>query len=225
MSYNVTTTRKHLLVTLLGCQIVSFIIALCPLIGFGSYGLEAHGTSCGLAWEDTSAASQGYLVLITVVCFALPLAIIVVCYSLIFRTVWKTNKGVGPMADSTSVYRKKKQLQLIKLSVALVVVYVICWTPYAIVSFNITFGQPEEINPMMPRFAAWFAKTEAVLNPIVYVLMSKSFRHNIEHVVCCMDTAVAPTRNLTTFATHGQRIQSEVCDSQVPVTVGISSRE
>ncbi|KAH3893085.1 hypothetical protein DPMN_017228 [Dreissena polymorpha] len=69
------------------CQLISLLLAVSPLLGLGSYGLEAHGTSCGLAWNDRSRTGLGYLMLIGIVCFVTPMTFMGVCYVRIIKTV------------------------------------------------------------------------------------------------------------------------------------------
>ncbi|KAH3706630.1 hypothetical protein DPMN_066018 [Dreissena polymorpha] len=69
------------------CQLISLLLAVSPLLGLGSYGLEAHGTSCGLAWNDRSRTGLGYLMLIGIVCFVVPTTFMGVCYVRIIKTV------------------------------------------------------------------------------------------------------------------------------------------
>ncbi|KAH3731244.1 hypothetical protein DPMN_057252 [Dreissena polymorpha] len=70
-----------------GCQLLSLVLAISPLLGFGSYGLEAHGTSCGLAWNDRSSTGKAYLIGIGTVCYVLPVTITSIVYVLIIKTI------------------------------------------------------------------------------------------------------------------------------------------
>ena len=69
------------------------------------------------------------------------------------------------------------------------VAFVVSWTPYVIVSFYTVFGNPDTINPIISRISAWFAKTVVVWNPIIYALLSKSFRQKAEQLVRCSDAS------------------------------------
>ena len=70
--------------------------------------------------------------------------------------------------------------------------FVISWTPYAIVSFYTVFASPHQFDTILTRTAAWFAKTEVILNPLIYALLNKSFR---EKLVCCSAIAVVATQD------------------------------
>lgn len=77
----------HLLAVVAFCEGTAVLFALFPLFGWGSYGMEAHGTSCGLAWQDRTVNSFSYIVFIGIVSYAIPLVIIAYCYLQIFKTV------------------------------------------------------------------------------------------------------------------------------------------
>lgn len=80
-------SNKSIIKMVLSCQAVALFLALCPLLGWGSYGLEAHGTSCGLEWNDRSPSNWSYIITIGVFCYLLPLTIIVYSYANILKTV------------------------------------------------------------------------------------------------------------------------------------------
>ncbi|XP_052242644.1 opsin-VA-like [Dreissena polymorpha] len=174
-----------------GCQLLSLVLAISPLLGFGSYGLEAHGTSCGLAWNDRSSTGKAYLIGIGTVCYVLPVTITSIVYVLIIKTIRVQQSTVRVMLASSEQAKKRKQeeVHLVITSLGLVVAFVVSWTPYGIVSFYTVFGNPDTINPIISRTSAWFAKTVVVWNPIIYALLSKSFRQKAKQLVRCSDAS------------------------------------
>ena len=80
-------TNVHALIGVLISYSVAAIFSVCPLFGFGSYGLETHKTSCGLAWNDQSLAGRAYIIVIFVFCFLLPVALMAMSYTAIFKVV------------------------------------------------------------------------------------------------------------------------------------------
>ena len=63
--------------------------AVTPLFGWSSYAPEGVQTSCSLAWEERSWSNYSYLILYTLLCFILPVAIIIYCY---FKVLKSLNK-------------------------------------------------------------------------------------------------------------------------------------
>lgn len=61
--------------------------AVAPLFGWSSYGPEGVQTSCSLAWEERSWSNYSYLILYTLLCFILPVAVIIYCYSKVLKSM------------------------------------------------------------------------------------------------------------------------------------------
>jgi len=84
---NTRVSHTTMIKVVLGCEGVALTFALCPLLGWGSYGLEIHGTSCGLAWNDKSVSSYSYLITIGILCYLIPVLIIIYSYWMIWKVV------------------------------------------------------------------------------------------------------------------------------------------
>ena len=72
----------------------------------------------------------------------------------------------------------KRELKLVKMVCIIVLMFVIAWTPYAVVTLAAQFGSNIEayINPYTTSMPALFAKTSSIYNPIIYTLSNKDFR-------------------------------------------------
>lgn len=84
---NLQIRKTFMLKVVIMCEVIALLFALCPLLGWGSYGLEAHGTSCGLAWHDQSTGNLSYIITIGIVCYVLPLTVIINSYARIVKIV------------------------------------------------------------------------------------------------------------------------------------------
>lgn len=74
---NVCRSCQGLLLVWLYC----LFWAVAPLLGWSSYGPEGVQTSCSLGWEERSWTNYSYLIAYTLMCFLLPTAVIIYCYS------------------------------------------------------------------------------------------------------------------------------------------------
>lgn len=63
--------------------------AVTPLLGWSSYGPEGVQTSCSLAWEERSWNNYSYLILYTLLCFILPVGVIIYCYTKVLTSMNK----------------------------------------------------------------------------------------------------------------------------------------
>ncbi|KAH3883939.1 hypothetical protein DPMN_007909 [Dreissena polymorpha] len=84
---NVPIEKSRVALAFAGCQLLSLVLAVSPLLGFGTYGLEAHGTSCGLVWNDRSITGKAYLIMRETVCYVLPVTIMGIFYALIIKAI------------------------------------------------------------------------------------------------------------------------------------------
>lgn len=60
--------------------------------------------------------------------------------------------------------------------VVMIVAFLVAWTPYALLSFIVTVHPTIYLDPILAAVPAFFAKTAAVYNPIIYVFMNKQVR-------------------------------------------------
>ena len=63
--------------------------------------------------------------------------------------------------------------------------FLVAWTPYAIVCLWAAFGDPETIPVSMTAAPSVFAKSSACYNPLVYALLNKRFRLAIRKLCGC----------------------------------------
>ena len=73
--------------TLTPVYLNALIWAICPLLGWGHYGIEPFGLVCSIDW---SRPSYSYILCIFLFVFLLPLTLMLVCYSRIFIMVRNT---------------------------------------------------------------------------------------------------------------------------------------
>lgn len=57
--------------------------------------------------------------------------------------------------------------------VIMVIAFLICWLPYASVAFYIFTNQGSDFGPIFMTIPAFFAKSSAIYNPVIYIVMNK----------------------------------------------------
>ena len=79
--------------------------------------------------------------------------------------------------NASSIYMKR-EIKLIKMVGIIIFMFIIAWTPYAVVTLAAQLGTNIEayINPYTTSLPALFAKTSSVYNPLIYSLKNKDFR-------------------------------------------------
>ena len=87
------------------------------------------------------------------------------------------NHNATKTANASSIYLKR-EIKLIKMVGIIVVMFILAWTPYAVVTLAAQLGTNIEayINPYTTSLPALFAKTSSVYKPLIYSLNNKDFR-------------------------------------------------
>ncbi len=100
------------------CQGLLFIWLYClfwavaPLLGWSSYGPEGVQTSCSLAWEERSWSNYSYLIFYTLLCFILPTAVIVYCYSNVLVSMRKVGHSFLLLTNNKDLFVVSMQMTL-----------------------------------------------------------------------------------------------------------------
>ncbi|KAG9339930.1 hypothetical protein JZ751_022243, partial [Albula glossodonta] len=159
--------------------------AAAPLLGWSSYGPEGVQTSCSLSWEERSWSNYSYLILYTLLCFLLPVAIIIFCYSKVISSLQKLNKSVELQGGRCS---QEEDERAVRMVLAMICAFFVCWLPYTALSMVVVFAPELYIPPLAATMPMYFAKTSPVYNPIIYFLANQQvcdFRDATLEVLSC----------------------------------------
>lgn len=160
----------------------SLIWSLFPLIGWSEFGPEAGSIACSIRWQSSSSNNMSYIICLFIFFYFVPLAIIVACYTFMFKSVSYMTKnaqkiwGVNAAATLETVQASWK---MAKIGIIMVGGFFFAWTPYAIVSFYAAFGSSKALPTILEAIPALVAKTASLYNPIVYFFSYKSFRESL----------------------------------------------
>ncbi|XP_050536762.1 rhodopsin, GQ-coupled-like isoform X2 [Daktulosphaira vitifoliae] len=194
------------------CTIVwiyCLMITVPPLLGWSEYVLEGIGTSCSWNYTTRTLSNRLYYIYILFFGFLLPVLIIAYCYVFIVVSILDHNKE---MADCNSSIRSqgsdscdnkfslnvprrdqsmpiRSALRTSYIILILIALFMIAWTPYAIVTAIGQFGEKTLLKPWISSLPAIFAKASVVYNPIVYGLSHPHFRTSVKQFISGYTTA------------------------------------
>uniref|UniRef100_A0A3B5QDE1 Parietopsin n=1 Tax=Xiphophorus maculatus TaxID=8083 RepID=A0A3B5QDE1_XIPMA len=152
--------------------------AVALLLGWSSYSLEDFQTPFSLAWEERSWSNTSYLILYSLLCFIVPVAIIIYCYFHVLKSLRKLNRRLELPGGRS---RKSENDHAITMVLAITAFFV-CWLPYAVV----VVVDPElRVPPLIATLPMYFAKTSPVYNPIIYFFSNEQFRECALEVLSC----------------------------------------
>ncbi|XP_043553764.1 visual pigment-like receptor peropsin isoform X1 [Chiloscyllium plagiosum] len=172
--------------------------ALMPIMGWASYAPDPTGATCTINWRNNDSLFVSYTITVIAVNFVVPLSIMVFCYYNVSKTV-KRFMHHDVLENLTLDW--SDQLDVTKMSVMMIAMFLVAWSPYSIVCLWSSFGDPKFIPPAMAIVAPLFAKSSTFYNPCIYVIANKKFRRAIIAMVCCQtqqDLTISHTLPMTT---------------------------
>ncbi|XP_039258949.2 melatonin receptor type 1B-A-like isoform X1 [Styela clava] len=175
-SYRRLFTRKIGLTMAISAWIWSILLVSPTVLGWGGLTFDAKALVCG--WSDT--ASLSYSIFLIFVGVLLPLGIIAFSYYKIFSTVRASGRWTRNLASNgnslNSGDRKRRSMQrersLIYTLVSTVIVFCVCWSPYAIH----VLIDPEHISPHAKKVLVWLALSNSSANFIIYGTLNPAFK-------------------------------------------------
>ena len=96
--------------------------------------------------------------------FVLPLSAIMYCYYFIYRAVAAHEKEMGEMAKKLNAEIRKGQaaqkaeVKTAKITMTIVIAYLLSWLPYATVALIAQFGPAQYVTPYVSEVPVMFAK-------------------------------------------------------------------
>ncbi|CAG7816935.1 unnamed protein product [Allacma fusca] len=142
-----------------------------PLLGWSSYTFEPTGISCSLNWHDRSTSGMAYTLACTIFCYVTHVMALLWFYREIFAKVhnlgfsrnWRDRQqqiieneipSPSPLARCESVVvfsfitenLSPLEIHVLRMNVIMVLSFLICWSPYAIVSVISIFN--DNLHPV-----------------------------------------------------------------------------
>ncbi|XP_016945861.2 gonadotropin-releasing hormone receptor isoform X1 [Drosophila suzukii] len=118
--------------------------------------------------------------------YAFPLIMFIYCYGAIYLKIYRKSQRVLKdviaerfrRSNDDVLSRAKKRT--LKMTISIVIVFIICWTPYYTISmwYWMDKHSADKINPLVRKALFIFASTNSCMNPLVYGLYNIRGRMN-----------------------------------------------
>ncbi|XP_008396501.1 opsin 8, group member b isoform X1 [Poecilia reticulata] len=158
----------------------ALIWALFPILGWGRYGPEPFGLSCSLAWGQMKHEGFSFVVSLFCVNLLVPSVIIIFCYFGIAIRLYFTYKKSTNSNHIPNIVKLHRRLLIIAVLIS--VGFVVCWTPYGLVSLWSVLNDSSKIPPEVSLLPCMFAKSSTVYNPLIYYFFSQSFKKEVKQL-------------------------------------------
>lgn len=185
-----TAIRARLLAV--GSWIYACIFSIIPALdlGYGHYVPEGYLTSCSFDYLTEEEPPRIFIFVFFCAAWLAPFCTITFCYLSIFRVVAcdrsVMSKNQEHRLSSRHVKeqaKRKAEIKLAFLVIAVIALFFISWTPYAVVALLGIFGRKDLITPISSMIPALFCKTTACINPFIYIITHPKFRKEFKKLL------------------------------------------
>ena len=139
------------------------------------------GLSCSLHWKEAfgeSSSHENYVVSWFVIFIFIPLLLITILYITIYRKL-KSQKIPGEQSANAGQQRQQRERNVLKMSIAIVFGFALCWLPFAI--FWLLFYFVSDIWSVcglryFSDVAFFMNRINCAMNPCICFIFSRNYR-------------------------------------------------
>ena len=190
----------------------SLVFSVAPLANWSSYTLEGIGTSCSIDWSSSSPNAVSYTVVLYLGCFVLPLGIIGFSYYKLYKVVQQMRINANTVwgrSSAAAAEAMKTEKKMAFLILAMIAAFLVSWTPYAVVSLISATGHKHIIGTLGASIPSYFFKSSCIYNPIIYVLLFKTFRQKMFSLFPVCGRCLASINRISPMPVVGESIHTQ----------------
>ena len=200
----ITVDRYAAVVVPLRSPLISRKVCRCLIVGtwilaaaffspyFFTFNLVEYqeGKRCMNQWEVLfgEGSSVGiYLLSAYIFSFYIPFVVLVILYSIILIKL-KRQVRPGEQSASAEEQRTRRNRNVLKMAVAIVVAFFICWIPFSIQVVIIYFVPKNTLGCkfwVSDNVALFMAYTNCAINPIICLTFTSNYRQALRRLVNC----------------------------------------
>ncbi|XP_031567832.1 visual pigment-like receptor peropsin [Actinia tenebrosa] len=153
------------------------LTGILPVLGWNHYQYGSYGAVCKMSFDH----DKGYLLFAAIVCFVVPLIIMVYCYLRVFLKVRSHRKLMQQWRSPNHINNKenksiKSETRTAKIVVTVLFVFAGAWTPFVIVHLlQLVINLPSSLLSISTLIAGM----HSFCNPIIYTAMNRKFRADL----------------------------------------------
>ncbi|CAL1269285.1 unnamed protein product [Larinioides sclopetarius] len=175
-----------------------------PFYGWSRYVPEGSMTGCTVDYLSRDVISLSYLMCYTVAVYAVPLSIMIYCYTFIVMEVATHEKKLREQAKKMNIsslranqdtHKTSAEFKLAKVALMTVILWFMAWTPYLMLALGGVFTDRKYITPMTTIWGSVFAKASACYNPIVYGISHPKYKAALHQKFKCLSCKQDVSKN------------------------------
>ena len=178
--------------------LVIWVVAMavcCPPLFMWKVIENTEGLVCQRKWNDIFRESSWIknYALVTIIVFTyVPLVLIAILYFSIAVRI-KSQKIPGEPSVDARKQRLKRERSVLKMSVAIVFVFAVCWLPFSILFLLFLFSSDSAMVSscafQYSRHIAFFlVRSHCAVNPCICFIFSGNYRQGLKNLLGCFST-------------------------------------
>ena len=146
--------------------------------------------ACEKRWNEAfgeSLSEAHYFLASHVVFFHISVALLTILYSIILVKV-KSQKTPGEQSVNADEQRAKKNRNMLKMAIAIVLAFMLCWLPISIIKLLYFFAWDSRwpCDAYLYFVTAWFvARSNCAINPCICFIFSTNYRQGLKKLLKC----------------------------------------
>ena len=139
---------------------------------------------CGSHWKEVLGknAYENFFLFVFVSFGLMPFVLIAILYIIIFFKL-KSQRSPGEQSVNAGEQRQQRERNVLKMAIAIVLGFAVCWLPFAIGWF-IKFLSAWEIQSCSFRYfftvAVYMARANCAINPCICFIFSRNYREGLK---------------------------------------------
>ena len=169
-------------------------MAVCSPFLFAYTTVENLGRlQCEAQWNETfgeSFSAKNYLLAVSVVFLYIPIAMLTILYSIIVIKL-KSQKIPGEQSTNAEQQRARRNRNVLKMAIAIVLVFVVCWVPRNIDILLLYFTLDSlPCGFLKYSYITFFmAASNCAINPCICFIFSSNYRNALKRLLRCFGGA------------------------------------
>ena len=144
------------------------------------------GLMCKVSWKEVfgeSSSIENYNLSIVMTFNFIPLVSIAILYIIIYVKL-KSQKTPGEQSANAGQQRQQRERNVLKLAIAIVLGFAVCWLPYCIFRLHLLFA-PDIWScgfPYFELFVFLMTRVNCAMNPCICFIFCKNYRTGLKNL-------------------------------------------
>lgn len=179
LRYKEIITCRKTIFAIVFVWIHSVFWAIAPLFGWGEYTYEASTATCKQKFDGEGLVDKSYSLCLAVVCFLFPVLVMIIAYSMIYKTARKQLRNIQIPVGVTNEQSRNKASKTVLIIIGM---FFLCWSVYTSVSLWKLFASLSDLPARLVRIGLYLAVSNSCVNFYIYAIRDKVFRKGLKHL-------------------------------------------